>query len=180
MAELLLKRGADPNGEVHASGTPVGRAYGRFDWELVKLACPLSFWNHIPWIPTPHPEYDRSTYLTCFRLILRRCHADVTGRFGRAILHDAAASYDWILPHERVAFAATLLDAGARLAVRDLLRSTPLGWACRWGRVEIVELLLERGADPVEPDAEEWARPVAWAEKMGRSDVLAALREHGP
>ncbi len=44
-----------------------------------------------------------------------------------------------------------LLDAGADTAVRDdLLDSTPLGWASRWGRVEFVELLLERGADPNE------------------------------
>ena len=60
----------------------------------------------------------------------------------------------------------------------DLLRSTPLGWACRWGRVELVTLLLERGADPVEADAEPWATPLAWAEKMGHDPVLAVLREH--
>jgi ankyrin repeat protein len=59
------------------------------------------------------------------------------------------------------------------------LKSTPLGWACRWGRVEVVKLLLERGADPVEKDAEPWATPRAWAEKMGRAEVLAVLREYG-
>jgi len=47
---------------------------------------------------------------------------------------------------ETVAFAALLLDAGARLDVRDdLLEGTPLGWACRWGRAELVKLLLARG-----------------------------------
>jgi hypothetical protein len=41
-------------------------------------------------------------------------------------------------PEEQVAFAATLVDAGARVDVRDdVLKSTPLGWACRWGRVEL-------------------------------------------
>jgi hypothetical protein len=39
----------------------------------------------------------------------------------------------------------------------------------------MVELLLERGADAVEADAEPWATPRAWAGKMGRGDVLAAL-----
>lgn len=79
-------------------------------------------------------------------------------------------------PEERVAFATHLLDAGARLDIRDnVLESTPLGWACRWGRVELVKLLLERGADPVEADAEPWAAPRAWAKKKGRHDVLAML-----
>ena len=57
----------------------------------------------------------------------------------------------------------------------DLLRSTPLGWACRWGRVGMARVLLERGADRVEADAEEWARPRAWAKRMGRSEVLELL-----
>jgi len=37
MADMLLARGADPNGQVCASGTPVGRAYGVRDWAMVKL-----------------------------------------------------------------------------------------------------------------------------------------------
>jgi ankyrin repeat protein len=82
-----------------------------------------------------------------------------------------------VTAHEVVEFATALLDAGARLVVRDeLLKRTPLRWACRWGRVDLVKLLLERGADAVEADAEPWARPQAWAEKMGRGDVLAALK----
>jgi ankyrin repeat protein len=73
-----------------------------------------------------------------------------------------------------------LLDAGPKTDVRDeLLRSTPLGWACRWGRAGVAKALLEHGADPVEADGEPWARPRAWAEKMGHADVLAVLREYG-
>jgi len=262
MAEMLIKRGADPNGQVYASGTPLWNAYqqhdsvmiemlerhggvvlaatagylrdtelakrmladeaaGRLpegtvppgrtlaedlldsgasggDPEIVQMAldgidwprddprwhrmlwCSLRFWNHIPWLHSANPALDRGTYLTCFRLILERCGANVIGRFGQRILHNVAASREPVTAEERVAFATMLLDAGARWDVRDdLLKSTPLGWACRWGRIELVKLLLERGADRVEVDAEPWATPRAWAEKMGHDGVLAVLREFG-
>ena len=79
-----------------------------------------------------------------------------------------------------MAFATLLLDAGAQVDARDdLLRSTPLGWACRWGRLELVKLLIERGADAAEADAEPWATPKAWAAKMRRDDVLAVLLGYG-
>jgi hypothetical protein len=75
-----------------------------------------------------------------------------------------------------VQLATILLDAGARLSVRDdPLRSTPLGWACRWGRVEIARLFLARGADPVEADAEPWATPRAWAQKMQQPEIVDLL-----
>ena len=65
---------------------------------------------------------------------------------------------------------------GARLDLRDdLLKSTPLGWACRWGRMKLVETLIARGAPIDEPDAEPWARPKAWARKMGQEAILVAL-----
>jgi hypothetical protein len=40
----------------------------------------------------------------------------------------------------------------------------------------VVKLLLDRGADPVEADAEAWATPKAWAAKMGHDAVLAVLQ----
>ena len=79
-----------------------------------------------------------------------------------------------------VDLATILLNAGARLDLRDkILLSTPLGWACRWGRIEIVKLLLARGADPVEADEEPWATPRAWAEKMQRWEILGLLDKAG-
>jgi hypothetical protein len=145
------------------------------------LEQPLRIWNHGPGHWARH-EWDRSTYVTCFRMILERADPNIRGRepdqgqFGLTILHSVAGSRAHMTSEERLAFATLLLDAGARLDIRDnVLKSTPLGWACRWGRVELVKLLLERGADPVEADAEPWATPKAWAEKMGRHQVLAML-----
>jgi ankyrin repeat protein len=79
-----------------------------------------------------------------------------------------------------VALASLLLDAGARTDVRDeFLKSTPLGWASRWGRVALVELLLARGADPIETGAEAWATPLAWAERRLHAEIASILRRHG-
>jgi ankyrin repeat protein len=98
--------------------------------------------------------------------MLERADGNALGSFGRTLLHDLGARGT---PDEQVAFATLLLDAGAKVDVRDdLLESTPLGWACRWGRLELVTLLVERGADPIEADAKPWATPRAWAEKKKR------------
>jgi ankyrin repeat protein len=97
-------------------------------------------------------------------------------QFGLTILHSIAGSRQHLTAEDRLGFATAMLDAGARLDIRDhLLKSTPLGWACRWGRLELVRLFLDRGADPVEPDAEVWATPRAWAAKMGHGEVLTLI-----
>lgn len=161
----------------------VRRALERVDWPrddprwFSILEQPLRIWSH----GSTGASWDRGTYLTCFRLLLERCDPNVRGRetFGLTILHSVAGSREHVTAGERVAFATMLLDAGARLDVRDnLLLSTPLGWACRWGRIELVQLFLERGADPVEADAEAWATPRAWALKKGHDALLAVLRDH--
>jgi ankyrin repeat protein len=127
---------------------------------------------------------DGGAQLDCLKLILERCDPNLVGRsgdgFNLTILHSIAGARAHVTGEERLAFATALLDAGARSDLRDgLLNSTPLGWACRWGRIELVELLLQRGADPVEADAESWATPKAWAEKMGHGAVVSLLRAHG-
>jgi len=35
--------------------------------------------------------------------------------------------------------------------------------------------MLRRGIDAIEPDAEPWATPRAWAAKMGHREILAML-----
>jgi ankyrin repeat protein len=100
-------------------------------------------------------------------------------RYGQTVLHFAAAHHGNVNDEDRARFAAMLLDHGARTDLRDdLLKSTPLGWACRWGRVGMVKVFLGRGADPLEPDAELWATPRAWAKKMGHESILLELQKH--
>jgi ankyrin repeat protein len=187
-AGRLAEGAVSPGGSV-ATALLVSAADGGHV-ELVRMAL-----DHIDWprgdarwhsmLMRPfgrHLAGERDRYLACFRMILERAGVNVPGRFGRTMLHDVAAAWPRppMGPEERVAYATTLLDAGARMDIRDdLLKSTPLGWACRWGRVELVTLLLERGADSIEVDAEAWATPRAWAEKMKHDAVILLLRKGG-
>ena len=156
--------------------------------EIIRLVLP-----RVPW-PREDPQWhgvlenalylgpssDRPRYLEAFRLVLERAHPDIPSRLHATLLHHIAASRGGLTAADRVTYATVVLDAGARLDLRDtMLKSTPLGWACRWGRVELVKLLLERGADPVERDAEPWATPRAWAEKRGYREIRKMLSEAG-
>lgn len=177
VAEELLRFAA-------SGGDPeiVRMALDRIDWPRDDprwfriLTEPLSFWHHIPWLYAGNHEFDRGTYLQCFRLILNRCDPNVIGGFTRTALHEVAAMGDHVTDEEATAFAVALLDAGARMDVRDdILKSTALGWACRWGRAGVVKAMLERGANPVEADAEPWAQPRAWADKLGHAGIVEIL-----
>jgi hypothetical protein len=44
----------------------------------------------------------------------------------------------------------------------------------------MVKLFLVRGADPVEADAEPWATPRAWAEKMNQTEIVDLLTSARP
>jgi ankyrin repeat protein len=75
--------------------------------------------------------------------------------------------------------AALLLDHGAGIdAVDEEFRSTPLGLAARFGRPDIVALLIERGADVMKAGAP-WATPLAWARRKGHARVEATLMQAG-
>ncbi len=97
-------------------------------------------------------------------------------RFGQTALHFTAARQSGLSGEDRARFAAILIDHGADLNRRDdLLKSTPLAWACRWGRRELVELLVRRGAAIDEKDAEPWATPLAWARRENRGEIISIL-----
>jgi ankyrin repeat protein len=93
----------------------------------------------------------------------------------QTLLHHASGSWQ-----DTSECAAILLDAGATIAARDDdYRSTPLAWAARAGRPQMVEFLLSRGAPVNLPDDEPWATPLAWAERRGHQQIASMLRAHG-
>ncbi|MBS1827072.1 MAG: ankyrin repeat domain-containing protein [Acidobacteria bacterium] len=150
-------------------------AAGGGDPEIVRLALPHIDWpaNDTRWL---WPLWQAFTCdggieagLASFRLLLDRADPNSTDG-GRTILHTIMARGE----PEHLPFAELLLDKGARTDIRDhLLCSTPLGWACRWGRDHFVQFLLARGADPIEPDAEPWATPKAWTQKRRDAGLQA-------
>jgi ankyrin repeat protein len=119
---------------------------------------------------------DHEGFFECLRLLLDRpVDPNPCRRFEQTVLHFTAAN-DGPTEAERARFAAMLLDHGARFDIRDdLLQSTALGWACRWGRKEMVELLIDRGAPALEPGAQPWATPLAWATKMNHPEIAQLL-----
>ena len=103
-------------------------ALERVDWPrddarwFGMLEQPLRSWTHGP----SGDSYDHSTYLVCFTMLLERCDPNLRGRptdnqqFGLTTLHNLVARGD-MSGEERAAFALSILDAGARLDIRDHL-----------------------------------------------------------
>ncbi len=206
MKRLLLARGAKPQpwtitlvGDTAEAGRMLqaddsGDLARELAWSaacngcpaIVELALPRLAWAaddprwHWILIQPIRSVGDRAgdaDFFRCMAILLNRGIEPNVARRGETALHYVAARAN---PTEaqRVRFAEMLLDHGARLGVRDeLLRSTPLGWACRWGRTELVKLLLARGASVDELETEVWATPLAWATKMGHGQIVKLLRD---
>lgn len=209
LKQLLLERGAKPQPYMVAEAHDVAEAKRMLDadageelaseltWSAACHGCPAIVELALPRLnwPAGDPRWhwiliqpfrgvdpdarDHEGFFTCLEILLPRVNVNLVRRMGATVLHFAAAR-PGPTEAERTRFAAMLLNHGARLDLRDdLLQSTPLGWACRWGRQELVEFLIARGAPGNEPDAEAWAQPLAWAIKMGRTSITEVLRRHG-
>jgi ankyrin repeat protein len=152
-------------------------AAGSCDPEIVRMCLPYMkrkpddpWWNYV---------LMHATLPESFKLVLDHgVDPDVTGVGGHTTLHHLATTT--VSDEHRIARAMLLLDAGASLNKRDrLLKSTPLGWACRWGRTALAQLYVSRGADASEPNAEPWATPLAWATKGNYREIIELLLAHG-
>ena len=202
---LLLERGARPQPHTLAANHDVAEARRLLEdnpsehvveellWSAADHGCPEIVALSLPHMQWPLNERtshwvlmqpirgagsdpaENEGHFACLDLILRKGVDPNVARMGATTLHFTAAR-GGLDGASRARFAAMLIDHGARLDLRDdLLKSTPLGWACRWGRLEMAEILIARGALVEEPDAESWATPIAWTKRMNHSQVLSLL-----
>jgi len=208
MKQLLLARGAKPQPWTITMEHDAGEARRMLEadgseelareltWSAACNGCPSIVEMALPrlrWAPddarwhwvliqpirSVGDRADDEDFFASMAALLKRGIDPNVARRGETALHYTAARAN-STEAQRVRFAGMLLDHGARVDARDdLLRSTPLGWACRWGRAELVRLLIARGARVDEPEAEAWATPLAWAAKMGHAEIAELLRGRG-
>ena len=94
------------------------------------------------------------------------------GADGGAQLRDAASKGD-------LAQVRALLDAGTDANAASEYGATALTFACDKGHVEVVRLLLARGADPKAKDTFYGSSPADWAGSKGHGEILKLLAEAG-
>lgn len=159
---MLLNHGADPDSSAESGGRALD--YARSTPELYQLLV-----DHGA-EPRESPgdrliNAVRDDDLPAAEALLGE-HPDLAR--DPTLLHDAA--------HDGNAEKARLLlEHGADMNVVDEeYRSTPLGLAARAGHVDLVELLVESGADPTAAGAP-WSTPLAWARRRGHQEIVAFL-----
>ena len=88
---------------------------------------------------------------------------------GRTFLHHSAH-------FETSTVAEFLVEAGIDIdAIDHQSGTTALGLAAWSGRLPVVNLLLEAGANPLLPADEKWARPLSFAKEQGHEEVVKRL-----
>ncbi|MEE2707972.1 MAG: ankyrin repeat domain-containing protein [Gemmatimonadota bacterium] len=143
---------------------------------------PIRIWPCAP--HRKHRDFDRSVFPEILEMFLKHgINPNIPGRRNTSLLHHLAATgLVWgqpnLLEEERLAFARLLLVYGAKLDRQDtVLKSTPLAWAARWGRDELVSLYLAHGANP-DPEGEPWSTPLSWAKRYGHQKIAQQLLDH--
>jgi hypothetical protein len=105
---------------------------------------------------------------------------DTPNWLGQTFLHHLSGGGKRGPAQEAMDRADILLQSGASISAReDEYSSTPLAWAARTNRPEMVEFLISRGAPLTHPDDPPWATPLAWAQRRGHTQVAELLRKGG-
>jgi hypothetical protein len=169
---LLLDRGADIHA-IHGAGVGSFEGYAPQDKQPIDLAiwggprqAPLSRWrcyaNGLTWLLWRRWRPGRRVWPGNGNVPLARL---LIGRGATYDLTVASALND-------LAAVRSMLDAApSRISEQRPDDRRPLSAAAEFGRLDIVRLLLERGADPTWPDADSSERGAALHAAAGRGDL---------
>jgi ankyrin repeat protein len=73
--------------------------------------------------------------------------------------------------------ADLFLQHGADVnALDEELYTTPLGYAAKAGKINMVQFLLKKGADPLLPQGHPWSTPLLWAQRRGHTEIAELLQ----
>lgn len=103
-------------------------------------------------------------------LVAAKADPNVKDRQGRTPL--------WSGVETDVEVVKFLVDKGADVNARDLIKSTPLLWASGFGKPETVAFLLSKGADVKATDDNGWT-PLIWAAGLGQPMTVDILVKSG-
>ncbi len=143
----MAKRMLEDNPDEHTIEELLWSAADHGCPEIVALALPHMTlarddprWHWVLMQPPRGASSDPAAnegHFRCLELLLTHGVDANVGRRSATVLHFTAARAG-LDEASRVRFTEILLNHGAHTDVRDdLLKSTPLGWACRWGRFEM-------------------------------------------
>jgi hypothetical protein len=116
-------------------------------------------------------EYQRTEVVT---LLLGK-GADVNiggGRYARTAMMEAAGAGNTVIIKQ-------LVEKGADINAKDYESNTPLHFACMYGHVEAVRLLIELGAKPDVQASGLGRTPMKIAETNGHTEVVQILKDAG-
>lgn len=141
--ESLLKRGANVGAVYKQTITPIYSAVFKGNIRVVKLLLDAGAWAH-----------QRSGFCSIIQLATSRQSYDIA----RLLLETVPASFRELdqstplhlamtIPDTTISLMTLLLDKGIPIDAANFRRITPLHRAIQLGYVDIVELLLERGAN---------------------------------
>jgi ankyrin repeat protein len=183
MSVQEMKHAIRERHEVMRHGEFLGNLMSKRNVELLDL--------YLDSDPTVVDRWEGVTYprspAMVRKLLARGLDPNRPDWLGKTFLHACAENGDRSV-------AAVFLDAGGDINARGLeFQDTPLAAAVRyepWCKEEdrsklaqrkrrMVEFLLKRGAATNLPGDESWARPLAWARKLGLADIEEVLIERG-
>jgi len=114
-------------------------------------------------------EYQRTEVVTL--LLGKRADVNIVGgRYARTALMEAAGAGNCVIIKQ-------LAEKGAEINAKDHESTTPLHFACMYGHVEAVRLLIDSGAMPDIEAAGLGRTPMTIAETNGHTEIVQILND---